>query len=1197
LTDILKEINEILSSRPNYSSYIQSFRKDNFKKSFENRYLANGEKQLWDNLISITSYNFIKTLFLNTSIFYNFWEESNNYIQIAGPNLIDELSNPAYTKKKVWGYVHPFVTNNVQDLKAKKFIPKLNYAVERNKIFYGTNFNRELGFLKTIQFSRTSQNKELQELAKNTKNNPKKSISNKTMEEVHKEKMFGIYISLVPDNCIKALNGFISKILQRLKSYNYTYNLFKFCPISENKDKWLRMKNHFVAYLEDVRNKSNKVKLDNNDYITLIHTTVDNQKVFSFIKDFLSYVLPEGFIGNKNLEILFKKVKIFIDLNRFESFNKVNLFDNKEFSFEEMEWIKTPNMTSHKFKKYGILLKNFMMKNTIFWIFDYLVVQLLRSHFYITERASSASKTFYYHKIVWDILMKIQEIKTCDTFQPIEKSERNLAINELMSRESAFGKMRLVPKPSSCRPIVSYKTKIFSINKDKRYLKDEFANIQRVFKYIQTNKMQLKDGSCVIFDYKATVQRLIEFKKLLMQNKIELGETIMNYLTLDIEKCYDNINLNKLQEILNDTKNSDDIIKEYYYNYDIFLIIPKNHVLKNINKMQNDKDKDNLMDIDIKSKDPLVNCSFSDSFEIKKMFVIAEQSELLGIFNFIKNNNQLNCKNCIIYPNFKKNTILLKLDMISMILKVIQKNYVKFNKKFFTQIKGIPQGLTISSFLCNLYFYYLEKKIVEDIQKEKHYKGFNLMMRFMDDYLFMSNNCLNHKNLILELTKVSQANGFNFNYSKSKLNFDIDIKSFKNKMIASNTSVVGDKKESNDNKEGNVMDVINENYNDTGNSNNNELNGFVEDSTATSTSNKAENIEDYNGITTPIKKVFKKPRPSTRSKSKVKSHLDKNNIEINQKDNHKSNNKNNGNHNPINTNHTNNTNTYTNNTNTYNNNTNHHHHPRPQSPNKNSNKKAKTKTETETTQNTIQESNTISTSIIKQTTTATNSKQNNEFSWNGINFMLNTKNYFNISQDYKNDFENTSHFSTLMNLRIPEDIKFGDNLGDFIFRRCSGILLTGHPWIYFFSELNENETLFNNLKQVSFVVFNKLIFLLKLLQQNNILPSENLFIDKMDNAIRKFYFIMSNKTNLVNGKNFFIDFKTFILSLYMNGFDMYFDNPKLIRLCPFLFKSIRRKILRMIDNEDVRLEIIEKMKKLRIDMMIIDSQLSQPNSP
>jgi len=41
------------------------------------------------------------------------------------------------------------------------------------------------------------------------------------------------------------------------------------------------------------------------------------------------------------------------------------------------------------------------------WIFEDVVVQLIRSFFYVTEQQKTYSKTFYYWKNVWNLIMEL----------------------------------------------------------------------------------------------------------------------------------------------------------------------------------------------------------------------------------------------------------------------------------------------------------------------------------------------------------------------------------------------------------------------------------------------------------------------------------------------------------------------------------------------------------------------------------------------------------------------------------------------------------------------------------------------------------------------------------------------------------------------------------------------------------------------
>ena len=121
---------------------------------------------------------------------------------------------------------------------------------------------------------------------------------------------------------------------------------------------------------------------------------------------------------------IFKTIE-FIRMNRFETFNKLNLFSHKEFSFNEMKWLQFKNFSKKKYCEIGILLKNFVMKTLIHWVFNFILVQLFRSHFFVTEKQGEHFKSLYYHKIIYDLIIKICFDKYIYITNQYQKTNKN----------------------------------------------------------------------------------------------------------------------------------------------------------------------------------------------------------------------------------------------------------------------------------------------------------------------------------------------------------------------------------------------------------------------------------------------------------------------------------------------------------------------------------------------------------------------------------------------------------------------------------------------------------------------------------------------------------------------------------------------------------------------------------------------------
>jgi hypothetical protein len=845
----------------------------------------------------------LKFLFKYTSMFV-YEEKLQNFIQITGYNLRDKLLSLLDVKQMLHLNNH-LVSSSLSTPKPKKDvkdkIPNPLFKVGRTKIYYCPNFNRNLGLHKT-----------------SLKNPRNKDID--TISYLY-NRVFDQFTVLPKDQNMEGVERYmrasLATIVDRLKTYRYSHNLFRCCP---NKiENWKLKKEEILKQIE-----LSDITGLNKNLIILINekNTVTYQEVYSFVATFLKDVLPKSFVGWDNFDIILEKLKVFIRMNRYEDFNRTNLFDLKEFSFDSMEIFNHLKMKDKHYRSVGIKLKNFIMKSIIYWVFDYLVVQVIRSHFYVTEKQGDNYKTFYYHKKDWDLVIKINQKKLEVQFKPIDIKD---AKKELESKDLTFGRLRLMPKPTSCRPIVSYRRKTL---KDKKHLKEIFAESQKVFKYI-SNKMQSNNDSCVIFDHKTVIKRLLYYKDMLGSDLHELS-----YHTLDIEACYDNIDIDKLISFLD----HDDLISEEYIYNVLYLAMPK----------ANSKG----------------NTSQKESWEVKKLHFVNDRSDYLHFLDFLKNKTDLNYTNCMMYHDFDKHTStnIKKTNMIRNIKDILNCNIIKFNKKCFKQKKGIPQGLSISSFLCNIYFYNLEKTLSQKICRLVTEK--NLLLRFVDDYLLMTKSPQRVSEFIQESIEIGGKNAFNFNFNKSKFNVEYKTKE---------------------------------------------------------------------------------------------------------------------------------------------------------------------------------------------------RNESNKFEWNGITFKLNEGNNFNMFIDSKDDYD-LKRMGSVINLNV-----FPNNDGYlWITKKIAGIILTGHPWIYFVSKLNDEDTLRKNFEGLCRVVLYKLILFTRLLAKYKLLPGQKVFNDIITKCLKKFFFYINNKLTKSEERRFFIDdLQTFIETFYKSLYNLYQsdDGIRLIKNSVFLYKCVRRKIL------------------------------------
>lgn len=700
-----------------------------------------------------------------------FDEKVGNYFQVLGYSFRDTIEKllrvPSYEKiisnsynfQKVFSspsninYYSSAFTGFTDNSKSefKKVMLTAQFTVERTKIYYCANFNRKLGFFKQLRSKA------------NTKQNSTSNSQNFGQE--HYYILFEKVDKIIPEKIKTYIIETFNKIQANILKFDFPRVLFSKCPLMKD---YKKIKKEILSIIKSISKEEKKEKLNENfDALTehlktLINSNIPYEKIFRFTINFLSRIIPKDLLGKQNFLVLVNKVKSFIEMNRFETFNRINLFDSREFFFTQMKWLNL-TQSSKKYSETGILLKNFIMKSIIYWIFNFAIVQLFRSHFFITEKQGDHFKTFYYHKIIYDLIIKICFSKYIHFSQQYKVVTKEDAVDHLKKICSAFGKLRLMPKPSTMRPITSFKRKTMG---DKKFLKNKFFKTQKIFKFIQ-NKMQkfsfdnLKDKdenkNCVVFDYKEIMKRLINIKLRLIKTKSsafrenKLLTDYLSFVTMDIEACYDNIDINLLNSFLD----KDNTISPTYITGILHILIPKLNKVK-----QNSHSQNNLNTLELK-----------DCFDMKLVFIVGDLKEYIHPLDLIRKSTDIQYKNCIIYLDPKGTDYIAKATFIPEVRDIVNNNYIKFNRYCLKQIKGIPQGLSVSSFLCNLFFYEVEYNIANEIQKQLTSKE-SLLMRFMDDYLCLSTLDSEAKKFKEVSVKLSQKNKFNFNLKKSQTNLE-----------------------------------------------------------------------------------------------------------------------------------------------------------------------------------------------------------------------------------------------------------------------------------------------------------------------------------------------------------------------------------------------------------------------------------------
>lgn len=284
-------------------------------------------------------------------------------------------------------------------------------------------------------------------------------------------------------------------------------------------------------------------------------------------------------------------------------------------------------------------------------------------------------------------------------------------------------KLRVQPKPADFRPIMHFKSRISVTPTMKLSGNNLLAGLPQILR----NSLE-SQGEILALDYPTIVHRIEDFSKIWSAR----GKPQLYFLTMDITKAFDSVKLPELRNFMKKLKLPP--ISSYYKYIQLLprLSHPPQGPIASLLKMK-----------------------------FKKQAVNEGEYPLFQDMPLLPNSINILTSKTLINTNNK----------IRVIEKVLQANVIKFNRQFFKGERGVPQGLSCSPLLSNLYFSELENEIIIKL-KRQFPDDLLLMMRLHDDYLMLSDNQSVLHALLGEMLELAKKEKFGFNREKITSNID-----------------------------------------------------------------------------------------------------------------------------------------------------------------------------------------------------------------------------------------------------------------------------------------------------------------------------------------------------------------------------------------------------------------------------------------
>lgn len=445
-----------------------------------------------------------------------------------------------------------------------------------------------------------------------------------------------------------------------------------------------------------------------------------NAQVSGFCLGVLQHLLPRDTFGSaadgeENRGVVLRSVSHFVNMRRNESLNLHAVVQRVKIG--AITWLKPPKLANRKMSASDRDKRWEIFNELVYYVFDSLVIPLIRSSFYVTETKEHRGQLFYFRHDVW---RKISEPSL---------AQIKLTMFEEMAPEQKMqglgsSTIRLLPKINGVRIIANLKKKVLKNFRGRMVLSNsinqQLRPIHDVLKYEQSQQPWLLGSS--MFSGNELHGRLKDFKR-------KIGGQRLYFAFLDIKSCFDSIPQDELVEL------AETLIREDQYRI-------HRHA-----EVKGGEDSKISRQFPCKAFPAGETAAFS-----------AEVASKLALD-----------KKCTVFTDTGNLRVLRTQPLLNMLREHITSNTVKIGKRSYRQKKGIPQGSILSSLLCSFFYGAFEAENLSFLDEK------SLLVRQIDDFLLITTEPVAARRFLNIMASGNPKYGITVQAPKSLTNFDATI--------------------------------------------------------------------------------------------------------------------------------------------------------------------------------------------------------------------------------------------------------------------------------------------------------------------------------------------------------------------------------------------------------------------------------------
>lgn len=401
-----------------------------------------------------------------------------------------------------------------------------------------------------------------------------------------------------------------------------------------------------------------------------------------------------------------------------------------------MSWLNPPvTKSTVKLSKSDFYKRKEIFLEFIYYVFDSLLIPLVRSNFHVTESNIHRNRLFYFRHDIWRSFTEPAMSKL--KLAMLEEIRADKARRLLDARSLGFSQIRLLPKQAGFRPIMNLRRRTTKLQNGRvllgRSINSVMAPVFNMLSY-ERAKQPTKLGSA-LFSVGDMYPKLKTFKT----NLQSLGKeaTPLFFAKLDVQSCFDTI--------------------------------PQRRVVRLMEQLASEDEYRIARHAELKPSDLHHQAAFlALAPKPARKFVATARAaaDFTAFDQVLKIGPALGKKNTIFVDSVVQ-TSQIKEKLLDLLEEHVERNVIKIGKKFFRQKEGIPQGSVLSSLLCSFFYAELERECLGFLDGRD-----GVLLRLVDDFLLITTNKGHAERFLGIMHDGSEKYGVRVNPGKSLVNFD-----------------------------------------------------------------------------------------------------------------------------------------------------------------------------------------------------------------------------------------------------------------------------------------------------------------------------------------------------------------------------------------------------------------------------------------